>query len=145
MENVQNYIVITRTQHPSKTCLKRISKTLSMSLKKLETHFWRHRNTIHISCEKCNGYLGAEQYSSYKERVFVFGSKSTYETIKRNKFSLYKNTNTVVISKTQKKVASLKQDCQLYSNFYAAHDELCSWRSCLASIIVNLWWNAFNW
>ena len=91
-----------------------------MSLKKLETHFWRHRNTIHISCEKCNGYLGAEQYSSYKERVFVFGSKSTYETIKRNKFSLYKNTNTVVISKTQKKVASLKQDYQLYSNFYVA-------------------------
>ena len=60
--------------------------------------------------------LGAEQYSSYKEGVFVLGIKSIYETIKRNKLSLYKNTNTVVISKTQKKVVSLKQDCQLYSS-----------------------------
>ena len=62
----------------------------------------------------------AEQYSSYKEGVFILGSKSIYETIKRNKLSLYKNTNTVVISKTQKKVVSLKQDCQLYSNLYVA-------------------------
>ena len=64
--------------------------------------------------------LGVEQYSSYKEGVFVLRSKSIYETIKRNKLSLYKNTNTVVISKTQKNVASLKQDYQLYSNFYVA-------------------------
>ena len=64
--------------------------------------------------------LGAEQYSSYKERGFVLGIKSIYETIKRNKLSLYKNTNTVVISKTQKKVVSLKQDCQLYSNLHVA-------------------------
>ena len=64
--------------------------------------------------------LGAERYSSYKEGVFVLRNKSIYETIKRNKLSLYKNTNTVAISKTQKKVASLKQDCQLYSNLYVA-------------------------
>ena len=62
--------------------------------------------------------LGAEQYSSYKEGVFVLGIKSIYETIKRNKLSLYKNTNTVAISKTQKKVVSLKQDCQLYSSLH---------------------------
>ena len=48
--------------------------------------------------------LRAEQYSSYKEGVFVLGGKSIYETIKRNKLSLYKNTKTFVISKTQKKV-----------------------------------------
>ena len=64
--------------------------------------------------------LGLEQYSSCKEEIFVLGSKSIYETIKRNKLSLYKNTNTVVIFKTQKKVATLKQDCQLYSNLYFA-------------------------
>ena len=34
--------------------------------------------------------------------------------------SLYKNTNTVVIPKTQKKVTSFKQDYQLYSNLYTA-------------------------
>ena len=32
--------------------------------------------------------LGAEQYSSYEERDFVLGSKSIYETIKRNTLSL---------------------------------------------------------
>ena len=42
----------------------------------------------------------AEQYSSYKEGIYVLGSKSIYEIIKRNKLSLYKNRNTVVISKT---------------------------------------------
>ena len=47
--------------------------------------------------------LGAEQYSSCKEGVFVLGSKIICETIKRNKFSVYKTTNTLVISKTQKK------------------------------------------
>ena len=52
--------------------------------------------------------LGTEQHSSQKEGFFVLGSKSIYETIKRNKLSLYKNTNTVVISKIQKKVVSLK-------------------------------------
>ena len=36
--------------------------------------------------------LTAEQYSSYKEEVFVLRSKSIYETIKCNKLSLYKNT-----------------------------------------------------
>ena len=66
--------------------------------------------------------LSAEQCSSYKEGVFVFGSKSIYETIKRSKLSLYKNRNTGDLSKTQKKVASLKQDCQLYSNLYVAYE-----------------------
>ena len=47
--------------------------------------------------------FGAEPYSSQKEGGFVHGRKSIYETIKRNKLSLYENTNTVVISKTQKK------------------------------------------
>ena len=37
--------------------------------------------------------LGAEQYSLYKEGVFVLGRKSIYETIKCNKLSLYKNTS----------------------------------------------------
>ena len=64
--------------------------------------------------------LAAEHYSSYKEGAFVLGSKSIYETIKRYKLSVYKNTNTAVISKTQKKIASLKQDCQLYFSFYVA-------------------------
>ena len=64
--------------------------------------------------------LGAEHYSSYKKGVFALGSKSFFETIKLNTLSLYKITNTVVISKTQKKVVSLKQDCQLYSNLYVA-------------------------
>ena len=52
--------------------------------------------------------LGVEQHSSYKEEVFVLGSKSICKTIKRNKLSLNENTNTVVISETQKKVASSK-------------------------------------
>ena len=52
--------------------------------------------------------VAAEQYSSYKEGFFATGSKSIYETIKHNKLPLYKNTNTVAISKTQKKVVSLK-------------------------------------
>ena len=60
--------------------------------------------------------LREEQHSSYKKGVFVRGSKSIYETIKRNKLLLYRNTDTVTISKTKKKVASLKQDCQLYSS-----------------------------
>ena len=64
--------------------------------------------------------LKAEQYSSYKNGVLVLRSKSIYETIQRNKFSLDKNTNTVDISKTQKNVASLKQDCQLCPNLYDA-------------------------
>ena len=64
--------------------------------------------------------IGKEQYSSYQQEVFVFGRRSIYDTIKRNKLSLYKNTNNVVISTTQKKVTSLKQDCQLYSNLYIA-------------------------
>ena len=80
------------------------------------------RNVMDTSANKSiyEVTLGVEQCSSYREGVFVSGSKSFYETIKRNKLSLYKNTNTVVISKTQKKVVSLKQDCQLYSNLYAA-------------------------
>ena len=61
--------------------------------------------------------LGAKHYSSYQEGVFILGSKSTYETIKRNTLSLYKNTNTAAISKANKKVISSKQDCQLYTNF----------------------------
>ena len=40
--------------------------------------------------------LGAEQYSSYKEGGFVLGIKSIYETIKRNKLSLYKNLQTLL-------------------------------------------------
>ena len=36
---VRHYIAITRTQHSWKICLKRISKTLSISLKKLKTYF----------------------------------------------------------------------------------------------------------
>ena len=36
------------------------------------------------------------------------GSKSIYETIKHSRLSLYENTNTIVIFKTQKKVASLQ-------------------------------------
>ena len=81
------------------------------------------RNVMDTSANKSvheTRTLGAEQYSSYKEGVFVIGSKSIYESIKRNKLSLHENTNTVVISKTQKKVASLKQDCQLYSSLYVA-------------------------
>ena len=64
--------------------------------------------------------LGAEQHSSCKEGLFLLRSKSIYETIKRNMLSLYKNINTVVIPKTQKKVTSFKQDYQLYSNLYTA-------------------------
>ena len=48
--------------------------------------------------------LRAEQYSSYKEGVFVLGGKSIYETIKRNKLLLYKNTNTFVITGCRKSV-----------------------------------------
>ena len=111
----RNYIVIARTQYPSKICLKRISKTLSMSLRKLEAHFlkttkyYTHYFTKNIMDTSANKFVyvartfGAEPYSSQKEGGFVHGSKSIYETIKRNKLSLYENTNTVVISKTQKK------------------------------------------
>ena len=64
--------------------------------------------------------IGAKQYFSYKEGVFVLRSKNIYETIKRNKLPLYKNTNTTVISKANKKVISSKQDCQLCTNLYVA-------------------------
>ena len=98
----------------------------------METHFFEDTEILYVLVTKNNmdtsanksvyeaRTLRAEQYSSYKEGVFVLGGKSIYETIKRNKLSLYKNAKTFVISKTQKKVWSLKQDCQLHSNLYVA-------------------------
>ena len=53
--------------------------------------------------------LDSEQYSSYKEGVFALRSKSVYETMKRNKLLLYKNTNTVVI-----KIVSYIPTCMLH-------------------------------
>ena len=82
----------------------------------METHFFEDTEILYVLVTKNNmdtsanksvyeaRTLRAEQYSSYKEGVFVLGGKSIYETIKRNKLSLYKNTKTFVISKTQKKV-----------------------------------------
>ena len=49
-----------------------------------------------------------EQNSILHAKKENIGSKSIYETIKHSRLSLYENTNTVVIFKTQKKVASLQ-------------------------------------
>ena len=63
---------------------------------------------------------GKNQYHQYKHNIFILGRKNVYETLKRNKLSLFRNKNTVTISKTQLKVTSLKQDCHLFSSLFAA-------------------------
>ena len=64
--------------------------------------------------------LGNNQYHQYKHNIFILGRKNVYETLKRNKLSLFRNKNTVTISKTQLKVTSLKQDCHLFSSLFVA-------------------------
>ena len=64
--------------------------------------------------------LGKNRYHQYKHNIFILGTKNVYETLKRNKLSLFRNKNTVTISKTQLKVTSLKQDCHLFSSLFVA-------------------------
>ena len=64
--------------------------------------------------------LGKNKYHQYKHNIFILGRKNVYETLKRNKLSLFRNKNTVTISKTQLKVTSLKQDCRLFSSLFVA-------------------------
>ena len=64
--------------------------------------------------------LGQEQYHQYTTDVLVLGKKNNYDHIKRNKLPLYRSTNKVVVSKIRRRVASLKQDCHLFSSLYVA-------------------------
>ena len=55
----------------------------------------------------------------HTKREFLFSEAKVFmKLLNATSKSLYKNTNTAVTSKTQKKVASLKQNCQLYSVSY---------------------------
>ena len=65
--------------------------------------------------------LSQEQYYQYTTDVLVFGNKSIYDTIKRNKLPLYRSTNKVVVAKIRQRDTSLKQDCHLFSKLYVAY------------------------
>ena len=57
----------------------------------------------------------------HTKREFLFSEAKVFmKLLNATSFRCIKIKNTAVISKTQKKVASLKQDCQLYSNLYLA-------------------------
>eukprot|EP00794_Sanderia_malayensis_P021193 gene21193-23274_t len=61
---------------------------------------------------------GATQYREFKVERLITGKTSVHEPIKRNKFSLFRNKNSIKTSSSKLKLTSMKQDCQLFSRLY---------------------------
>eukprot|EP00794_Sanderia_malayensis_P004062 gene4062-4614_t len=61
---------------------------------------------------------GATQYREFKVERLITGKTSVHEPIKRNKFSLFRNKNSIKTSSSKLKLTTMKQDCQLFSRLY---------------------------
>ena len=63
---------------------------------------------------------GKRQYQEYVDSRLICGEISIYAVIKRNKFPLLRQRNTLSTSKVKLKTTSLKQDCKLFAPLYVA-------------------------
>ncbi len=61
---------------------------------------------------------GKSHYLKFKEDRCTLGKKSIHDVIKKNKFSLFRNKNSVITPKSTLKLTSIKQDCKLFASLY---------------------------
>lgn len=64
--------------------------------------------------------VGNEQYSDFVKERLEDRTKSLTDPIKRNKFPLFSSQPTRKVSKEEQQIASLKQDCSLFSKLYVS-------------------------
>ena len=62
--------------------------------------------------------LGKSQYDEFVKNRLVDRSVSLFQTLKRNKLAPFDKKNFQTLSKSKKQVASLKNDCFLFSQLY---------------------------
>ena len=63
---------------------------------------------------------GKDQYDIFKVERLVTATKSIHDVIKKNKLPLFRQKNTIATKKSQEKISSLKQDCNLYASLYVS-------------------------
>ena len=59
--------------------------------------------------------IGENQYKKLFSGVIEFKRKNIHNVIKKNNLAIFKKKNPMSLCRSQKKVLSLKQDCQLYA------------------------------
>ena len=64
--------------------------------------------------------IGKRQYDLFVEERLISRSASLYDNIKENNISLFQHKNSIVTSKTKKKIVNLTSDRQLFANLYVA-------------------------
>ena len=64
--------------------------------------------------------IGKRQYDLFVEQGLISRSASLYSNIKKNNLSLFRRKNSIVTSKSKKKIVNLTSDRQLFANLYVA-------------------------
>ena len=64
--------------------------------------------------------IGKRQYDLFVEEGLISRSASLYSNIKKNSLSLFRRKNSIVTSKSKKKIVNLTSDRQLFANLYVA-------------------------
>ena len=64
--------------------------------------------------------IGKRQYDLFVEERLISRSASLYDNIKKNNLSLFRHKNSIVTSKSKKKIVNLTSDRQLFANLYVA-------------------------
>ena len=64
--------------------------------------------------------IGNHQFKLFVRERLIEGASSLHNTIKKNSLALYRQKNSVVISKSKQKVVYVSCYCRLYSNLYIA-------------------------
>lgn len=64
--------------------------------------------------------IGRQQYNTFVQNRLRNGRASVYDNIKENNLSLLCQKNSIVTSRSNQEIVSIKSDRQLYGRFYSA-------------------------